>query len=136
VRANPLIASDAGHVGRMRPKAVIRRLCQRQASPAQMTDGRGSTEGHFAGSLTPAAKPRITIALVLTCLPYSPAVKTVQTDGAMRRRCLSPAHKFKSTQHKRGEFFAARPAEPFLREFGAVGVAFSLLTFFWRDKRK
>jgi hypothetical protein len=41
------------------------------------------------------SNPDTTTALALTFVPYSPAVKTVQADGIMRRRCLSPAHKIK-----------------------------------------
>jgi hypothetical protein len=48
----------------------------------------------------------------------------------------APLTKIKSKQQKRGEFFAAHPAGSISGVSGMSGVAFSLVTFFWRDKRK
>jgi hypothetical protein len=44
--------------------------------------------------------------------------------------------KIKSKQQKKNEFFDAHPAGSVFGNSGMSGVAFSLVTFFWRDKRK
>jgi hypothetical protein len=44
--------------------------------------------------------------------------------------------KIKLKQQRRGEFFAAHSAGSIFGVSGMSGVAFSLVTFFWRDKRK
>jgi hypothetical protein len=65
-----------------------------------------------------------------------PKIEAVGRSNAAK--VSEPRSRKKSTQQKRGEFFAARPAASIFGnpKGGDVGVAFSLLTFFWRRKRK
>jgi hypothetical protein len=48
----------------------------------------------------------------------------------------APLTKIKLKQQKRGEFFAAHPAGSISGVSGMSGVAFSLVTFFWRNQKK
>jgi hypothetical protein len=58
----------------------------------------------------------------------------IKPAADQRRRCLSPAHKIKSIQQKRGEFFAARPAGLISGNSGMSGSP-SFGYFSWRDKK-
>ena len=68
-------------------------------------------------------------------LPPSQSRRKMSLPGGSAAKVFEPRSPSKY-QQKRGEFFAARPAGSFSGVSGMSGVAFSLVTFFWRSKRK
>jgi hypothetical protein len=56
--------------------------------------------------------------------------------GSAAKVSEAPLTKINQALQKRGEFFDAHPAGSVFGVAGMSGVAFSLVTFFWRSKRK
>jgi hypothetical protein len=74
--------------------------------------------------------------LVLTFLPSQHRRKLSLAGGSAAKVSEVLLTKIKSKQQKKNEFFAAHPAGSISGVSGMSGVAFSLVTFFWRSKRK
>jgi hypothetical protein len=74
--------------------------------------------------------------LVLTFFPSQPRRKSGLPGGSAAKVSEVLLTKIKSKQQKKNEFFDAHPAGSVSGVSGMSGVAFSLVTFFLREKRK
>jgi hypothetical protein len=95
-------------------------------------------EGRYppGGAVTQASKPSSHHCPGFDFLPSQPRRKLSLSGGSAAKVSEPRLQKIKLKQQKRGEFFAAHPAGSVFGNSGMSGVAFSLVTFFWRSKRK
>jgi hypothetical protein len=87
-------------------------------------------------ALVKHAKRPVITALVLTYRPLQPRRKWSLSGGSAAKVFEPRPQKTKSKNSKAGRVLRRPSGGLDFREFGDVGVAFSLVTFFWRSKRK